>query len=58
MSEVSGFHADPVVPILLALVVLTLAAVSGGRLMTLIKQSPVRYQPSRRSLSESRAHNL
>jgi hypothetical protein len=41
MSEVSGFHADPVVPILLALVVLTLAAVFGGRLMTLIKQPPV-----------------
>ncbi len=35
MSDVSGFHADPVVPILLALVVLTLAAVFGGRLMTL-----------------------
>jgi hypothetical protein len=32
MSEVSGFHADPVVPILLALVLLTLAAVFGGRL--------------------------
>jgi Kef-type K+ transport system membrane component KefB len=41
MSEVSGFHADPVVPILLALVVLTLAAVFGGWLMTLIKQPPV-----------------
>ncbi len=41
MSEVSGFHADPVLPILLALVVLTLAAVFGGRLMTLIKQPPV-----------------
>jgi Kef-type K+ transport system membrane component KefB len=41
LIEASGSHADPVVPILLALVLLTLAAVFGGRLMTLIKQPPV-----------------
>jgi len=41
ISEASGSHADPVVPILLTLVLLTLAAVLGGRLMTLIKQPPV-----------------
>jgi Kef-type K+ transport system membrane component KefB len=41
LSEASGSHADPVVPILLALVLLTLAAVFGGRLMTLVKQPPV-----------------
>src|SRR5262245_61994616 len=34
-------HADPVVPILLAIVFLTLAAVFGGRLMTWLKQPPV-----------------
>jgi Na+:H+ antiporter len=34
-------HADPVVPILLALVFLTLGAVIGGRLMTWIKQPAV-----------------
>jgi Kef-type K+ transport system membrane component KefB len=41
MLDAGGSHADPVVPILLALVVLTLAAVLGGRLMTLIKQPAV-----------------
>jgi hypothetical protein len=41
LSEAPGSHADPVVPILLALVLLTLAAVFGGRLMTLVKQPPV-----------------
>lgn len=41
ISEVSSSHGDPVVPILLALVLLTLAAVFGGRLMTLIRQPPV-----------------
>jgi Na+:H+ antiporter len=34
-------HADPVVPILLALILLTLGAMVGGRLMTLIKQPAV-----------------
>jgi Kef-type K+ transport system membrane component KefB len=41
ISEASSPHADPIVPILLALVLLTLAAVLGGRVMTLIKQPPV-----------------
>jgi|SRR5690349_10593846 len=34
-------HADPVVPVLLALVLLTLGAVVGGRLMTWMKQPAV-----------------
>jgi Kef-type K+ transport system membrane component KefB len=34
-------HVDPVVPILLALVVLTLAAIVGGQLMKLLRQPPV-----------------
>jgi Kef-type K+ transport system membrane component KefB len=37
----AGGHADPVVPILLALVFLTLGAVIGGRLMTWMKQPAV-----------------
>jgi hypothetical protein len=37
----SGSHADPVVPVLLALVVLAVAAVLGGRLMTTVEQPPV-----------------
>ncbi len=41
INEMSGSYADPVVPILLALVLLTLAAVFGGRLMTLVQQPPV-----------------
>jgi Kef-type K+ transport system membrane component KefB len=41
MTGISTGHADPVVPILLALVFLTLAAVFGGRLMTWLKQPPV-----------------
>ena len=41
MTAISTGHADPVVPILLALVFLTLAAVFGGRLMTWLKQPPV-----------------
>jgi Kef-type K+ transport system membrane component KefB len=41
ISEATSSHADPVVPILLALVLLTLAAVLGGRLMGQIKQPPV-----------------
>lgn len=40
-ANVSSAHADPVVPILLALVFLTVAAVFGGRLMTSAKQPPV-----------------
>jgi Kef-type K+ transport system membrane component KefB len=40
LSEATG-RADPVVPILLALVFLTLGAMIGGRLMTLIKQPAV-----------------
>lgn len=36
-----AIHTDPVVPILLALVFLTLGAVIGGRLMTLLKQPSV-----------------
>jgi Kef-type K+ transport system membrane component KefB len=39
--ETSGGHSDPVVPVLLALVFLTLGAVIGGRLMTSIKQPAV-----------------
>lgn len=39
--ESSSGHSDPVVPILLALVFLTLGAVIGGRLMTLMKQPAV-----------------
>jgi Kef-type K+ transport system membrane component KefB len=41
LLDAGGSHADPVVPILLALVVLTLAAVLGGRIMTLMKQPAV-----------------
>jgi len=37
----SASHSDPVVPVLLALVFLTLGAVVGGRLMTLLKQPAV-----------------
>ena len=37
----AGSHADPVVPVLLALVLLTLGAVIGGRLMTWMKQPAV-----------------
>jgi len=37
----SASHSDPVVPVLLALVFLTLGAVVGGRLMTLAKQPAV-----------------
>jgi Kef-type K+ transport system membrane component KefB len=39
--EVSNGHSDPVVPILLALVFLTLGAAIGGRLMTSIRQPAV-----------------
>jgi len=39
--ESSSGHSDPVVPILLALVFLTLGAVIGGRLMRLMKQPAV-----------------
>ncbi len=39
--ETGGGHADPVVPILLALVFLTLGAALGGRLMTWMKQPAV-----------------
>jgi len=39
--ESSIGHSDPVVPILLALVFLTLGAVIGGRLMRLMKQPAV-----------------
>ncbi len=41
LTESPGSHTDPVVPILLALVLLTLAAIFGGRLMTLISQPSV-----------------
>lgn len=41
LLQASPTHSDPVVPILLALVFLTLGAVVGGRLMTLIKQPAV-----------------
>jgi Kef-type K+ transport system membrane component KefB len=41
LPEGSLSHSDPVVPILLALVFLTLGAVVGGRLMTLVKQPSV-----------------
>ena len=41
LFESSSGHSDPVVPILLALVFLTLGAVIGGRLMTLMKQPAV-----------------
>jgi len=37
----AGGHADPVVPILLALVFLTLGAAVGGRVMNWLKQPPV-----------------
>ena len=37
----AGGHADPVVPVLFALVLLTLGAVVGGRLMTWMKQPAV-----------------
>ena len=37
----AGAHADPVIPILLALVLLTLGAAVGGRLMTWMKQPAV-----------------
>ena len=41
LFRVNDSHADPVVPILLALVFLTLGAVVGGRIMTWIKQPAV-----------------
>ena len=41
VTEASGSNADPVVPILLALVLLTVAAGFGGRLMTMVTQPPV-----------------
>ena len=41
LTEASASHADPVVPILLALVLMTIAAALGGRLMVLIKQPTV-----------------
>lgn len=40
-NGIPGAHADPVVPILLALVLLTVAAALGARLMTLVKLPPV-----------------
>src|SRR5256885_14263157 len=39
--DAGGGHADPVVPILLALVFLTLGGAAGGRLMTLARQPAV-----------------
>lgn len=41
IPEASTAHADPVVPILLALVFMTIAAALGGRFMVLIKQPTV-----------------
>jgi Kef-type K+ transport system membrane component KefB len=41
LFEAAGGHSDPVVPILLALVSLTIGAVMGGRLMTWLKQPAV-----------------
>jgi Kef-type K+ transport system membrane component KefB len=41
VGEPLGSHGDPVVPILLALVLLTLAAILGARLMTLARQPAV-----------------
>jgi len=39
--DAQGSHSDPVIPILLALVCLTIGAASGARLMTWMKQSAV-----------------
>jgi Kef-type K+ transport system membrane component KefB len=41
LFDAAGGHSDPVVPILLALVCLTIGAVIGGRLMTWMKQPAV-----------------
>ena len=41
LPRISLHHSDPIVPVLLALVFLTLGAAVGGRLMTLIKQPSV-----------------
>src|SRR6476620_11255564 len=41
LLQTATAHADPVLPVLLALVFLTLGAVVGGRLMTSLKQPAV-----------------
>jgi Na+:H+ antiporter len=41
LNQAGGSHSDPVVPILLALVLLTLVAALGARLMAGIRQPPV-----------------